>query len=137
MPASSSHRWFLVFHRWVALTTGIVIVAVALSGSAIVFEGAMDRALHPELWRVVPGPAWVSLDTMVARAQADNPRVAVTGLSLSSAPDRATVVQAGAAQVFVDPYTGLVRGKRTAAESNATLPRRLHVLHVTLMGSKI
>lgn len=131
------HRLLLLFHRWVALTAGIVIVAVALSGSAIVFEGAMDRGFHPELWRVTPGRAPISLDTIVARVRAGNPKTPVTGLTLSPAPDRASVAQAGATQVFVDPYTGAVRGTRTSAEWNATLPRRLHVFHVSLMASKI
>jgi uncharacterized iron-regulated membrane protein len=131
------HRLFLLCHRWVALTAGIVILAVALSGSALVFEGAMDRGLHPELWRVLPGSTPISLDTIIERVRAGNPGAPVTGLSLSPVLDRAYVAQAGPMQVFVDPYTGAIRGKRTVAEWNATLPRRLHVFHVTLMASKI
>jgi uncharacterized iron-regulated membrane protein len=55
----------------------------------------------------------------------------------SSADDRADIVQAGPTQVFVDPYTATVLGTRTIAEWNKTLPRRLHVLHVSLMAGRI
>ncbi|MDB4874647.1 MAG: putative iron-regulated rane protein [Gemmatimonadetes bacterium] len=131
------HRFFLVFHRWVALAATIVILVVSLSGSALVFEGAMDRGMHPELWRVTPGATVLSLDTILARAHAAVPKSPVTGVTISPVPDRAYLVQAGGTQVFVDPYAGSVRGTRTIAEWNATLPRRLHVLHVTLLASKI
>jgi len=127
-------QFLLVAHRWVALVFGVLVFAVALSGSAIVFEGTMDRALNPALWHVrARGPA-VSLDTVIARAHARVTNAVVDGISLSAAPDRAHVVEAGATQVFVDPYTGAVLGTRTATEWNQSLPRRLHVLHVSLMG---
>jgi uncharacterized iron-regulated membrane protein len=125
----------LVLHRWVALVATILILVVAITGSALVFEGALDRAAHPELWRVTAGSARVSLDSLIAHA-GSAVSMPVTGLTFSPVPDRAVVAQAGANQVFVDPYTGVVLGHRSAAESNKSLPRRLHVLHVSLMAGK-
>jgi uncharacterized iron-regulated membrane protein len=55
-------------------------------------------------------------------------------MTLSSVPDRAWVASAGALQVFVDPYTATVTGTRTSSDFNNSLPRRLHVLHTTLMN---
>lgn len=130
------HQALLVLHRWVALVATIFIFLVAATGSALVFEGAMDRALSPNLWHVMPGPARVSIDSVIAHAHAAVPAMPVTGVTLSPAPDRAYVAQAGATQVFVNPYTGAVLGQRTIAEWNNTLPRRLHVLHVSLMAGK-
>src|SRR5438045_4939256 len=112
------------------------IFVVAITGSAIVFEGAIDRGLHPELWRVTPATTHVSIDSLVARVRAAFPKGPVTGLTFSPADDRAYVAQAGPYQVFVNPYTGTVLGHRTVAEWNKTLPRRLHVLHVSLMAGK-
>lgn len=126
----------IVFHRWLALVVTVFILVVAVTGSALVFEGAIDRGLHPALWRVSPTGAPISLDTLVAHARTVTTKP-VTGITLSPADDRAFVVQSGALQIFVDPYTGAVRGTRTIDEWNKTLPRRLHVLHVSLMASKI
>jgi uncharacterized iron-regulated membrane protein len=128
---------FIVFHRWAALLALAFILLLGITGSALVFEGAIDRGLHPELWRVQPAGRPLSLDTLIAHARAAVPGPPPTGFTLSPADDRADMVQAGANQIFIDPYTGHVLGHRTAAEWNETLPRRLHVLHVTLMSGKV
>lgn len=132
-------QFFIVFHRWAALVALAFILILAITGSALVFEGAMDRGLHPELWRVHPSAAGqpLSLDTLIAHARAAVPGPPTSVVTLSPVADRADVVQSGINQIFVDPYTGRVLGHRTVAELNKTLPRRLHVLHVTLMSGKI
>jgi uncharacterized iron-regulated membrane protein len=43
----------------------------------------------------------------------------------------------GAVTVYVDQYTGRVIGTRTAAEREAGLARRLHLLHTRLLGGPI
>src|SRR6185295_19048511 len=58
-------------------------------------------------------------------------------VGMSRVPDRAWTVGAGPMTVFVDPYTGVIKGTRTSAQSQATLARRLHVLHVELVAGKI
>jgi uncharacterized iron-regulated membrane protein len=131
------YRALIVFHRWLALIATALILVVAISGAALVFEGAMDRGLHPALWRVSPGAAPLSVDSLMARASAVMPQPVITGVTIPPTADRAYVLQAGATQIFVDPYTGAVRGTRTIDEWNKTLPRRLHVLHVSLMANKI
>lgn len=130
-------QFLLVSDRLIALVLGALIVVVAISGSLIVFEGAMDRGLNPQLWHVRPGGAMASLDTVTAHAQSRVPGQSTDAISLSAAPDRAHVVEAGGSQVFVDPYSAKVLGTRTAAERNRSLPRRLHVLHVSLMAGRI
>src|SRR3954471_9625708 len=130
-------QFLIVFHRWAALAALVFILLLGITGSALVFEGAMDRGLHPELWRVHPSGRPLPLDTLIAHARAAVPGPTPTGVTLSPVDDRAAIVQAGINQIFVDPYTGHVLGHRTAAEWNKTLPRRLHVLHVTLMSGKI
>jgi uncharacterized iron-regulated membrane protein len=126
----------IVFHRWLALVVTAFIFVVAATGSALVFEGAMDRALHPALWHVSPTGSTVSLDSLLARARSVATKP-ITGITLSPADDRAYVVQSGVLQIFVDPHTGALRGTRTIDEWNKTLPRRLHVLHVSLMAGKL
>jgi uncharacterized iron-regulated membrane protein len=135
--SAAMRQFFIVFHRWAALAALVFILLLGITGSALVFEGAMDRGLHPELWRVHPSGRPLPLDTLIAHARAAVPGPTPTGVTLSPVDDRADVVQAGINQIFVDRYTGHVLGHRTVAEWNETLPRRLHVLHVTLMSGKI
>jgi uncharacterized iron-regulated membrane protein len=126
----------IVIHRWTALVVGAILFLTAASGASLVFEGAIDRGLHPGLWHVEPGAKTLPIDTVVARVEAKFPGSHVGAVSLSSAPDRAWTMGAGDVTAFVNPYTGTITGTRTAQESQATLARRLHVLHVELFAGK-
>lgn len=127
----------IVVHRWTALVVGIILFGTAASGAALVFEGAIDRAMHPSLWNVLPSGAPLSMDAIIARVEAKYPGSKVGAISPSSAPDRAWTMGAGALTVFVNPYTGDITGTRTSQESQSTLSRRLHVFHVELFAGKI
>ena len=127
----------IVFHRWLALATSVFILVVSLTGSALVFEGAIDRGLNPQLWRVTPGATLLSLDTLAARALVSAPKGPLTGLSPAVAADRAFTAQASGTQIFLDPYTGRVLGTREQRDFNRTLPRRLHVLHTSLLAKGV
>lgn len=126
----------IVFHRWLALATSVFILTLALTGSALVFEGAIDRALNPQLWRVTPGARPLPLDTLAARARAAA-RGEITSISPGRVPDRSLTAQAGATQIFVDPYTGRILGTREQDVFNRSLPRRLHVLHTSLLAGSL
>ena len=127
----------IVIHRWTALVVGVILFGTALSGATLVFEGAIDRGLHPQLWHVVAGPQPMPIDSIVARVEAKFPGENIASISLSPEPDRAWVTNAGKVTVFVNPYTGEINGTRTQAEAQRTLSRRLHVFHVQLFGGKI
>jgi uncharacterized iron-regulated membrane protein len=138
---------FLLAHRWLALISSLVLIVTGLTGAILVFEGAIDRGLHPELWRVTPAEASTAdatavtarlpLDTLVARVAAQLPTATITGINTPPEVDRAWTVSAGDRTVFVDPWSGRITGSRTQAESQALLPRRIHVLHTSLLASKI
>jgi uncharacterized iron-regulated membrane protein len=109
-------RWFLLAHRWLTLSAGVFILLLSLSGAALSFEDEVDRALNPGLWSVTPGAAAVSLDTLVAHAQAAAPGKVVTGVMPSPEPDVASLLTTrDGLQIFLNPHTGAVLGTRTAA----------------------
>jgi uncharacterized iron-regulated membrane protein len=127
------HDAFVVVHRWLALVTAIFILLIAGTGSALVFESSMDRALYPELWRADGTGASLPLDTLAARASAASEGRHVSAISPPTAEGRALVATIGSAQVFEDPHSGRILGRRTADAANATLPRRLHRLHTQFL----
>lgn len=131
-------RQFLIrTHRWVAIVVSIFLLGTAASGAALVFEGAIDRGLHPALWRVTPASKPLPIDTIVARVQSRFPGAKIASVSLAAENDRAWTLNAGPILAFVNPYTGEILGTRTAAESQATIARRLHVFHVEFFQGKI
>ena len=77
----------IVFHRWLALATSLFILILALTGSALVFEGAIDRGLNPQLWRVaLPGLSnnWLVLlkDTSLVSVIAINDLMRQTAIAV-------------------------------------------------------
>ncbi|MEP6835627.1 MAG: PepSY-associated TM helix domain-containing protein [Gemmatimonas sp.] len=128
---------FILTHRWIAIVASIFLLGTAASGAALVFEGAIDRGLHPELWHVNPGAQWLPIDTIVAHVQAHFPGAKIASVSLAAERDRAWTMSAGPLLAFVNPYTGDVIGTRTSAQSQATLARRLHVFHVEFFQGKL
>lgn len=127
----------IVFHRWLALAASVFILVVALSGSALVFEGAIDRGLNPALWKVAPGAQPLSLDTLAAHALAAVPKGPLSSFAPTGIANRAYTAQAASTQIFIDPYTGRVLGTRDQKDFNRTLPRRLHVLHTSLLADTV
>ena len=127
----------IVLHRWTALTVALVLLCTAASGASLVFEGAIDRGLHPELWRVTPSGEPMAIDSIVAGVQAKYPSEKVGSVSLAPVPDRAWTLSTGALTVFANPYTGAITGTLTAQESQTTFSRRLHVFHVELFAGRV
>jgi uncharacterized iron-regulated membrane protein len=135
---SPAFRAFLFAHRWLALVVSIPLVVVAATGGAIVFEGAIDRALNPSLNYVSTTGLTVSLDTLAAHASNATGGGPVLAISPSLADDRAATATAGKGiSVYLDPHTGAVLGTRSPAERERSLARRLHVVHVRLFGNAI
>ena len=132
------HRAFLALHRYLALGAAAILFVVALSGTMLVFEGAIDRALNQDLWEVEPASGRMSLDDLVTRVRGAYPDAIVSGVTPSPVDGRAAVVSvAGGTQVFMNPFTGKILGTRSAAERDAGLARRLHVFHETLMAGTV
>lgn len=138
MTDTPAFRAFLVTHRWLALVVCIPLIVVAGTGSAIVFEGAIDRALNPALNYVSTTGPLTSLDTLAAHASVAARGKPVVVVAPSIVEGRAvTANTSDGLTVYLDPHTGAVLGARTPAEREEGLARRLHVLHVRLVGKTI
>ena len=48
------HNALVVFHRWLALITGVLLILVALSGAVLVFEGPVGNAATVHLGHEQP-----------------------------------------------------------------------------------
>ena len=54
----------IVFHRWLALIIGVLLILIAVSGAGTVFE---ERISETTVMHVVPGSQVLSLDVLAAR----------------------------------------------------------------------
>lgn len=133
---------WLKAHLWVGLTIALPLIVVALSGSVLVFEDALDRALNPSLSFVTPGDRPLPLDDIVSRVKAAYPDAVLSSFSFPEQPDLALQIAANAKPqgpftIAVDQYTGQVLGTRSSADREAGLARRIHLLHTRLFAGQI
>lgn len=122
-----------------------------LTGSILVFQTELDVALNPDLWRLrQPGAERVlSAEEMARIVEAADPRVRARWIPAPADPDRAADIwvdwkadpATGLApapaynQVFVDPTSGTINGRRTYAAcclQRQNLIPFLHQLHSAL-----
>lgn len=127
----------ILVHRWIAISVSVFLLLTAASGAALIFEGAIDRALNPQLWHVPPSGSVLPLDSIVARVESKLSANKVSSIGVSHEPDQAWTLNAGPVTAFVNPSSGEITGTRTPAESQVTLARRLHVFHVEFFAGKI
>jgi uncharacterized iron-regulated membrane protein len=130
---------FARLHRWVGLTTAGFLAIAGLTGSLIVFYQELDRALNPELFNAPVTAQRLSPATLAARVEAQLPGTHVTMLSIPAAGRASEVWVSGKAlaydQVFADPATGHVLGKRkwgAAGLSRASVMPMIYLFHYSL-----
>ena len=107
---------FRQIHLWLSVPFGIIISILCLSGAALVFENEITEALNHDFYYVekvgsTPLPAG-ELAKKVAATLPDS--VSVTGISIPADPARAYQVNLSKprrASVYIDPYTGEIKGK--------------------------
>ena len=107
---------FRNIHLWLSVPFGILITLICFSGAALVFEKEVMELCHRELYfvkKVEAAPLPMEqLMTKVAATLPDS--VAVTGVNISSDPERAyqvTLSKPRRASMYVDQYTGEITGK--------------------------
>ncbi len=112
-------------HRWCGLVIAVLLLACSLTGSIIAFEHELDAALNPGLFRTGNLQPALPLNALIARVEAQDPRIRVTQLPLDTRPGQASEwhvqpreLPAGATaalgfdRLFVDPSSGRVLGSR-------------------------
>lgn len=138
-------KLWLVVHRWLGLTAGLLMVLLGLTGSLLVFDHAIDERINPSLLLTDGTGTRTSLSDVTENAEAAfaeaHPQLPATAAAVSS-PRVANGVwtawfQTGTVEeplwtmVFVDPYSGVVTGQRVWGENLMGIVYRLHY---TLLG---
>lgn len=112
---------FRTIHLWLSVPFGLIVSLVCFSGAMLVFEEEISEFSRPHLYRVetaVDTP--LPLAQMLERVEAALPdTVSITGVSVpadSSRTCRVSLSKPRRASLYVDPYTGEIKG------SNERLP---------------
>ena len=104
----------LPVHRWTALTVGLVVLWMALTGLGLLFKAQLEPVVNRRLETVAPCPAPQPLDGLVARARVAHPDGALRLVGIEGSSTRSTWVRfANGDTVYLDPCSG-----RTVGELN-------------------
>lgn len=103
-------------HLWLSVPFGVIITLICFSGAMLVFEKeVMELTRHPLYFVEKVGKASLPMEQLLERVAATLPdTVSITGVSVFSSPERAYQVnlsQPRHASVYIDQYTGEVKGK--------------------------
>lgn len=123
-----ARRIWLLLHRWIGLTAGVLLLWAGLTGALLVGARPLDAALHPEMLRVAPGPA-APLAPVVARLRQEFGGAAAFTLRPpreAGQPLQVLVSGPWTGTVYADPASGRELGRRAAGEGFASVLFELH-----------
>lgn len=113
--ASHQKRWFGKWHVYLGIIAGFIIAFVGLTGSILVFREEIDAALNPQLFIVKPTGNKIPPAVLLPSFQQAHPAYKISYLAADDTSATATYEAYDAAtglEIFINPYTGSVRGVR-------------------------
>jgi uncharacterized iron-regulated membrane protein len=127
---------FRRIHLWLSVPFGLIITVICFSGAALVFEDEVMELCRHDLYYVEKaGGTPLPVEHLIGKVAETLPdSVTVTGVSISSDAERAYQVSLSKprrASIYVDQYTGEVKGRNERAPFFLTMFR----LHRWLMDS--
>ena len=101
----------LPVHRWTALTVGLVVLWMALTGLGLLFRTELEPLVARGLETVNACAAPQAVDELVARARLAHPQGAVRLVAIEGSGTRSVWVRFGNGDtVYLDPYSGRILG---------------------------
>ena len=100
-------RLFIVTHRWVSLTMGLVLLVITMSGAVLLYRPEIQRSLHQDAYQASGKPATVSLTQARQTVLDAHPKFPATSVWAEHGVYRVTDYETS---WTVDPATGKILG---------------------------
>lgn len=126
--------WYRL-HAWLGVGTGLFLLVLAVSGSVIVWRSEIDTWLNPHLHYVAARPERVPLEKLAEAALDALPGYELFSLRPNEGEGRSVIAylrqrdgpfETVKAEVFLDPHTGVVLGRRLAPDALTGWLYKLH-----------
>ncbi|SEM73399.1 Uncharacterized iron-regulated membrane protein [bacterium A37T11] len=117
--ATHQKRWFAKWHLYLGILAGAIVAVVGVTGSILVFQDEIDRALNPHLLTLKQVPEKkqpLPLDELLDTFRREHPSTKIDYLLMENdRPDASFVIYDYSKDVahFIDPYTGKLLGSRS------------------------
>ena len=127
-------RYIFRVHLWIAVSSGLFFVVLAMTGSLLGFQEKIDHALHFRLYEVVPAPQYLPLSEILSSVRKSFPSDDVVAVTMPVSRRDAWQVALPSGIAFVDPYTGRVLGLR---QRGTTFVGVISAIHVSFACGRI
>lgn len=131
------HNALVVFHRWLALITGVLLILIALSGAVLVLQGPIADAATVH---VAPGTRLLSLDSLGARAISAAGGGVIAGIVPGPESDEASTVavtrDTSETDYVINPYTGDILQRVTGPTRLQAIVRLLLQFHTSFLAGR-
>ncbi|HUC79941.1 MAG TPA: PepSY-associated TM helix domain-containing protein [Flavisolibacter sp.] len=120
---------FLLLHRWLGLTTGLVVFIVALTGCLYVFEEEWRELFHHKYLHVADTSGQrKTLTELTAAVKNAYPQEAITQVRFLEEKDAAFVfLTKNELAISVNPYTGEITGQRNMKKDFMNVVLDIHL----------
>ncbi|GGG96778.1 PepSY-associated TM helix domain-containing protein [Pedobacter zeae] len=140
--AKHQKRWFGKWHLYLGIIAGAIVAFVGLTGSILVFQDEIDRALNPKLFGVIAQKQKMPVEELVPLIKKNYPKLKIDYLMLNNFknPNEAYSVLdlKSNEETFINPYTGKIGGKRIHTSSFIHVVTELHrTLLIPIVGRYI
>ncbi|QXV63950.1 PepSY domain-containing protein [Mucilaginibacter sp. 21P] len=134
--AKHQKRWFGKWHTYLGVIAGAIVALIGVTGSILVFQDEIDRALNPELFRVAARSHRLNFAEVAEIMKVRYPEYQVTAIGNSDVtnlnlPYRISVRQNknadGVTELYLNPFNGELTGKRNFQSSLMQVVMRLHM----------
>lgn len=129
-------RALVTIHRWIGLALAAWVLLLCLTGSVLVYRPELYRAFEPQPLEVVPGPALLPDEAILASARRAFPGEEPAAVWRGRVPNHAVEVDLVSGEetrgYLFDPYTG--RPLRAALPWDFWLVGKALELHTDLLG---
>jgi uncharacterized iron-regulated membrane protein len=128
--ASHQKRWFGKWHVYLGIIAGAIVAFIGVTGSILVFQDEIDRALNPKLFQVIASKQKMPPEEIVPIIRRYYPAVKIDYLMLTDNkhPNEAYRIlnYKTSEEIFINPYTGKTSGKRIYTGSFIKVVTELH-----------
>lgn len=132
--ARHQHRWFGKWHLYLGLFAGCIVALVGLTGSILVFQDEIDRALNPEIFKISSIDKPIPLQDMVVLVQKKYPEKTFNQASIAHNDILDSTYRfrdlKTRKEFFVNPYTAEISGSR---DIHSSFIRIVMDIHMTLL----
>ena len=115
--AQHQQRWFGKWHVYLGIIAGLIVAITGITGSILVFQQQIDRALNPALFKVSSGVHKMEPDEIMTLIKQRYPAIHTSYLY---GPEEGQALApymiydyVKEQQYFFDPYTGAFNGQRS------------------------